>query len=282
MLRHRELPLGAELIRERCTLERKENPMRIPSLILGVLFAFGVALAADAPYLGKWKMNAAKSDFGESTVTYEQTPSKEFKVTADGETRTFKIDGKDYPSFDGRTAAWKQIDDRTWQSTHKLDGKTLWTRSIQVSPDGKTLRVELKGTNPDGTPMNDTTVYERVSGSTGLVGKWKTKTVAATAGIMELAPHDTDGITWTDASIGSKIIAKFDGKDYPAKGATFGPGYTMALKKTGPTSFETTVKYQGKPIYASRWMVSADGKSLTETGEAVQAGEKYKVVYDRQ
>jgi hypothetical protein len=259
--------------------------MRFPSLILtlGILSTVGVLFAAqDTPYLGKWKMNAARSDFGESTITYEATPSKDFKVIADGETRTFRMDGKDYPSFDGRTAAWKQLDERTWQSTHKLNGKTLWTRTTQVSPDGKTMRVELKGNNPDGTPMHDTTVYERVSGSAGLVGKWKTKKVDSTAGVMELAPHGADGVTWTDTSMGSKVTANFDGKDYPATGATFGPGYTTALKKTGPNSFESTVKYEGKPLYVSRWVVSADGKTLTETGEAVQAGEKYKVVYDRQ
>lgn len=259
--------------------------MRMPSLLLslGVLLTFDISLAAEqASYLGKWKMNVAKSDFGESTITYEQTPSKEFKVTADGETRTFKMDGKDYPSFDGRTAAWKQVDERTWQSTHKLDGKTLWTRTTQVSQDGKTLRVELEGTNPDGTPIEDITTYERVSGGPGLIGKWKTKKVEATAGEMELVPHGTDGIVWTDSAMGSKVTARFDGKDYPSTGKTFGPGYTLALKKTGPTGFESTLKYQGQPLYVSRWAVSADGKTLTQTGEAVQAGEKYKVVYDRQ
>jgi hypothetical protein len=54
------------------------------------------------------------------------------------------------------------------------------------------------------------------------------------------------------------------------------------LKKTGPTGFESTEKHQGQPLYVSRWVVSADGKTLTQTGEAVQAGEKYKVMYDRQ
>jgi hypothetical protein len=259
--------------------------MRMPSLLLslGLLLACDVAPAAEqATYLGKWKMNVAKSDFGESTITYEQTPAKEFKVTADGESRTFKMDGKDYPSFDGRTVAWKQVDERTWQSTHKLEGKTLWMRTTQLSQDGKTLRVDLKGTNPDGTPISDTTTYQRVSGGPGLAGKWKTKNVQMTAGEIELTPQGTDGIVWSDPSRGSTTTARFDGKDYPSTGKTYGPGFTLALKKAGPAGFESTVKYQGQPLYVARWAVSADGKTLTETGEAVQAGEKYKVVYERQ
>jgi hypothetical protein len=42
------------------------------NLFLIAFCACGVVAAADAPYVGKWKMNAAKSDFGDTSVTYEQ------------------------------------------------------------------------------------------------------------------------------------------------------------------------------------------------------------------
>ena len=59
-----------------------------------------VALNAWAaePYVGKWKLNVAKSDFGEQTVTYEQTAGGDMKVTVAGQSWTFKTDGKDYPT----------------------------------------------------------------------------------------------------------------------------------------------------------------------------------------
>ena len=41
--------------------------------------ACGLSAAADAPYSGKWKMNAGKSNFGETTVTYEQMSGGEMK-----------------------------------------------------------------------------------------------------------------------------------------------------------------------------------------------------------
>ena len=80
---------------------------------LAVLFAGGLA-AADAPYIGKWKVNPAKSDFGETTITYAQLPSGEMECTAEGQTYKFKLDGKDYPAIFGMTAAWKSIDASTW------------------------------------------------------------------------------------------------------------------------------------------------------------------------
>ena len=56
--------------------------------------ACGFVAAADAPYAGKWKMNVAKSNFGDMTVTYEQMAGGEMKATADGQSYTFKTDGK--------------------------------------------------------------------------------------------------------------------------------------------------------------------------------------------
>jgi hypothetical protein len=52
--------------------------------VLVAVFATTV-FAADPPYVGKWKLNPAKSDFGETTVTYEQTAGGDMKLTADGQ-----------------------------------------------------------------------------------------------------------------------------------------------------------------------------------------------------
>ena len=71
------------------------------------------SFAADAPYAGKWKMNAAKSNFGESTVTYEQLPGGEMKTTMDGLSYTFKTDGKDNMTPWGMTVAVKAVDAKT-------------------------------------------------------------------------------------------------------------------------------------------------------------------------
>lgn len=62
----------------------------------GLVFAAGaVVAAADPPYVGKWKMNPAKSNFGETTITYEALPSGETQATLDGLPYKFRMDGKD-------------------------------------------------------------------------------------------------------------------------------------------------------------------------------------------
>jgi hypothetical protein len=255
----------------------------IRNLGIYLLAAAGTLAAADAPYMGKWKLNPAKSDFGEETMTFTQTASGEMQFTAEGQSYTFKTDGKDYPAMFGTTAAWKQIDASTWQTTEKMKDKVLGVDTTKLSADGKTLTMESKGTKPNGEAFDDTTVYSRVSGTSGIAGKWKTKNVKISApGVMELTPNGPDGLTWNSVDQHATCASKFDGKDYPCSGETFGPGFTFVIKKTGASSFEGAVKHDGKTLWMSTYTVSADGKTMTESGMSVATGEKYKTVYDRQ
>jgi len=85
------------------------------SIRLNILIALAAAnlWAADPGYIGKWKLNPAKSDFAETTVTYEQTASGDIKLTADGQSYTFKTDGKEYSTPWGTSASWKSINAKT-------------------------------------------------------------------------------------------------------------------------------------------------------------------------
>jgi hypothetical protein len=248
-----------------------------------VLAAVAACAAASLPYAGKWKMNLAKSDFGEETITFTQAGPGQMQYSADGMSYTFRMDGKDYPSLLGRTAAWKQIDPHTWETTSKLNGKVLSTTTRKLSADGATLTEEAKGPKPAGGTFDETTVYQRVSGGPGLPGKWRTKNYKSSSpDVMELAASGADGLTLTIADYQATCNAKFDGKDYAATGPTLPAGLTLAIQKTGPRSFDMTEKQDGKALYKSTFTVSADGKTLTETGSAVGVSEKYTAVYDRQ
>jgi hypothetical protein len=254
--------------------------------VLWVLLAIAVATAvaaADLPYAGKWKMNPAKSDFGESTITYEQLPSGEMQATAAGESYKFKVDGKDYPAIFGNTAAWKSVSPSSWQTTWKLNGKVLWTDTLTLSADGKTLTVNTKGTKPNGEMLDDTLVSERVSGGPGLAGKWKTKNMKSTApSVLELAPAGADGLTFKIVDMDLTCNGKFDGQDHPCTGPTLAPGWTASFVNAGPRALDMTVKNNGKVLFKLSYSLSADGKTLTENGTATAANEKTKVVYDRQ
>lgn len=257
--------------------------MRI-NTTLWLCFAAAVTLtAAELPYAGKWKANLAKSDFGQITITYEKMSGGEMKVTVDGQSYTFKIDGKDVPTPWGTTAAWKAVDAKTWQVTNKTNGKVIATDTLKLPADGQSLTVDSKVMSANGGSHDDSVTLRRVSGGPGLAGKWQTKNIKSSSPMaLELSASGPDGLKITMVNEGSVCNAKFDGKDYPATGPMWPSGWTCSIAKNGARAFDLTWKKDGKPMYKSTMTASSDGKVLTETGGAVAASEKMKAVYDRQ
>lgn len=141
----------------------------------------------------------------------------------------------------------------------------------------------MKGPKPAGGTFEQTMVLMRVSGGTGLLGTWKTKNVKTSAPtIVELIPSGIDGLVIRIPDFQMTSDAKFDGKDYHVTGAAAPPGLTFALEKTGLRSFELLEKQNGKSIFKLSFAVSADGKTLTETGGAIGVNEPFTAVYERQ
>src|ERR1035437_6353959 len=118
----------------------------IRSLVWCGLAAAATLAAADASYIGKWKMNVAKSDFGDTTMTFAPAPAGGMQMTVDGQTYTFKTDGKDYDGMFGSKMSWKAIDASNWEATNKMGAKVLSTDTYKVAPDGKSLSMVSKGT----------------------------------------------------------------------------------------------------------------------------------------
>jgi hypothetical protein len=257
--------------------------MHVCKALLCFIAAIATLAAADLPYAGKWKMNPTKSDFGESTVTYSQLPSGEMQSTADGQSYKFKIDGEDYPDPFGNTAAWRSIGANTWETTWKLKGKVLTVDTLTLSADGRALTVNSKGAKPNGESIDDTVTLQRVSGGPGLAGKWKTKNLKSSSpNVLELAPSGANGLVYRILDMDMTCDAKLDGKYYPCSGPTLGPGWALAWLKASPRALEWSVQMNGMLLYKGAFTISADGKTLTETGGATATNEKIKVVYDRQ
>lgn len=135
------------------------------------------ASAADN-WLGTWKLNVAKSTYSPgpvpkgATLTFETTPngtklSTEL-VLASGTTLkrgyTSKLDGAEVPwvgSADADTASAKRIDDNSYQSVSKKDGKVTTTSKVVISADGKTLTITQTGVNQKGETVNNVLIYDR-------------------------------------------------------------------------------------------------------------------------
>lgn len=74
----------------------------------------------------------------------------------------------------------------------------------------------------------------------------------------------SDGVNAQGQPTHTEITAKFDGKDYPLKGAT-ATNTTRTFKRIDDHSFEFTNKVNGKVTTTTRVVVSPDGKSQTVT-----------------
>ena len=259
--------------------------MRVPvrSIVL-VLMCLGATplFAADPPYAGTWKLNPAKSDFGETTVAYEDVGGGQMRFTVDGLSYTFKADGKDYPTPWGNSAVWKAVDPNTWEVTSKTNAKVTNTATLKLAADGKTLSVDAKNIKATGETSNDLAVYQRLSGGPGLAGKWKTKNVKiGSPGTLKISPSGSDGLTLTFVEEKGTCSARFDGKDHPATGPIWPAGWTCVIAKNGANALDVTWKKDGKVMYKDTFSASADGKTLTDLSGAAATTEKVKAVYDR-
>jgi len=250
--------------------------LRIASI---VLLASAVAAAmADPPYVGKWKLNSAKSDFGQLTVSYEATPDGGYKATMDGVSYTFKTDGKPVATPWGTMAAWKAVNATTWEVANTANGKPFGTDSVKLAADGKTMTIDSKS----ATGATTTATWTRVSGGPGLAGTWKAAKMSTGAGIVEIAGKGADGIVLKLVDMGATCDGKLDGKPNPASGPAFPTGWTCAFTKSGENGFTVAFNKDGKGMYSSTFTASADGKTLTEAGGSVNTKEKTRTVYDRQ
>ncbi len=159
--------------------------MKRMMLVLGVLalgmFAAGQLKADDNPYLGTWKLNAAKSKAENTTVPKSMTRT----VTAAGAmvkyvfegvgqdgaalnySFTIAYDGKDYPVTGtgmpggADTISIKRTGSKA-TAVLKKGGKEVGTSTSDVSADGKTTTLTASGKTADGKMVSSVSVYEKL------------------------------------------------------------------------------------------------------------------------
>ena len=147
--------------------------------VLTLLSALPIAVyGADSdPFLGKWKLNWLKSHSSQqqpkSAIRRYQKSGTGVRVQetwVDGAGKKMNLDyvagydGHEYPlrTTKGATVAFTRPDKFTVQGVSKRDGKLASTFKRTVSPDGKTLTVELTTTAADGKPATEALVYDRM------------------------------------------------------------------------------------------------------------------------
>ncbi len=253
-----------------------------------VVFAMFVALAclsstaqAQPSFAGTWKLNLAKSQLTGQTLSVEKTPSGMMHFDSQGFAYDFDLSGKDFPTPDGGTTSWREVNPTAWEATMKINGKAIASYHLSLKGNDDIAAV-LKASKPDGTPIEQTSAWYRVSGGPGFLGKWKSTEVKGAATTIEIALDGPTGISLKYPEFQIACKGALDGKDYAMTGAGANMKQTLAFEKTGPNAIKVTTKIGGKPFYIDLFTLSSDGKTLTDDGNPVAAKEPVKAVYERQ
>jgi len=151
--------------------------MHLAKLALAVLGAAATLFAADS-FSGQWKLNPGQSVFKSGQPAKDQTVNIDqqddnYDITMTGTLAngspmrnhyTVPIKGGEGKVIESKTydaVTTQRIDDNTRENTFTKAGKQVLTTRATVEADGKTLRVEVKGTGPDGNPIEGTAVYDK-------------------------------------------------------------------------------------------------------------------------
>ena len=152
------------------------------AFILGLAAALALPLHAQTgsdPFLGNWKMDAAKSKFDPGPAPKSEI--RAFEATSDGNTKstvqtttasgtaatriaTYKYDGKSYPvqgSANYDSIEVMRVSASQMKTTLMRGGKTIGDISSSVSKDGKVLTMTYTFTTPSGVKEHDVFVYDR-------------------------------------------------------------------------------------------------------------------------
>ena len=148
-------------------------------MALGIALLALPSLAADSPFVGTWKFNAAKSKFSAGAPSLK---SATVKAEMDGAKLKTSVDGVDGEGkvlkyvvsalLDGTAAPVtgnpnvdstevKRVDDHTMTVVAKKAGKVVYNDKRVVSKNGKTLTATREGTTAAGQKYTATIVLDK-------------------------------------------------------------------------------------------------------------------------
>jgi hypothetical protein len=255
-------------------------------LLVGSLLAAptGAALAADSPWNGTWTVDPAKSHLTGETFTYSKGAGDLLHYSDGSTDYDFGIDGKDYRWLGNRTVTWTAAGKNAWDAVNKIEGRVFTREHHELSADGKTLTISTAGTRPDGTTFHNESVFERVTGTDGLMGTWRSVKVASNGPRQFVISSPAPGVQRYELPDRQQAVeGRADGSDHPITGPTAPPGFTSGFKLVSPTMLTYVLKIDGKPVGYGVHTLAPDGRSFTATTwNAGKESEKTTAVYVKQ
>jgi hypothetical protein len=243
----------------------------------------GTLLAATDPFVGKWKLNQAKSKISGDELKIQALGGNKYTITFGDISDTLVADGTQQPVHFGRTQSITPQGATTWKVVEKQGDRTLNTAMWTLSKDGKTLNIVATGKRPDGSTFNAHFSARRLAGTSGFAGTWeRTNTKIAAPPVWEIRPYDGNGLSFVTPSEHEHQDLKFDGKDYPDLGPNVPAGSMASGKRVDERTLEVTDKIKGKVVGTVRYQLSSDHNTLTLTVHNAGQSHPLTIVFDRQ
>ncbi len=253
------------------------------------------AQSAPDPFVGKWKVNPAKSTLYDE-MKVEAAGANRYALTfGPGQVDTVVANGSDQPALSGTTLSITVKGPNRWEIIRKMKGRTLLTAYWTLSEDGKTLSDAFTQYLPDGMtlfsqplPSGSTLflpyVYQRTAGNSGFRGTWDSESAKVHAGIeLQIQPYEGDGLSFDSPNAELTRKMKFDGTDYPDLGPGGDAGAASSGARVNERSLEITDKSKGKITGTRQIELSPDRRTLTMTVRLMgQNRPKSILVFDRE
>ena len=219
----------------------------------------GSCFAQASPWDGAWKMDHSSLKF--SGATFSVTTDASGFTTTRGGTASPKVvcDAKPHTTPDGMLTCTKAGTGYVLDLTK--DGKRVRKSTLSVSADGKTRTSKNERFPAGEKPYTITGIAKRVSGGPGMAGEWKEVNFIESndTGILSIKVHG-DSVAFKETDTDKPITCKLDGTETKA-----GDMGTISVKQTDPHTLKVTYRSDGKVRRENTFVLSADGKTITET-----------------
>jgi len=257
--------------------------MKIRAAIVAVLLT-GCRLFAADPFVGKWAWNAEKSPRPNIHYGIKDLGDNTFALTGStGQTTKIKADGVTIGSPFGGTESLKKVNDRAWQMIR--DNPRHLVRIYDVSPDGKTLKITDHYTADNGSEQTEFTYTRTGVAGKGIVGEWQSvsSTVSSKGTISDFAiePHGKDGLSFIWPADKARLDMNFDGKPYVTQAPDIPKGSSTRGTRVTDHLLKLEDLVDGKLDETEEYILSSDGKVLTENDRPVNSATVFTQVFDR-
>src|SRR5579859_2474688 len=239
---------------------------RVLAMLSAICVAASLALAAQNPFIGEWKLDPSKSRTPDE-MKVQHKEGNTYVFDFGGGAETIVADGTDQKGLQGTLLSVQEEAADTWIVKRKIGERLLLRATWKLSADGKTLTDYYREFESDGTTVSLDYVYERTGGTgSGFAADWRSIKETNNATItMQVKAFQGDGLSFISPSEHRTRSVTFDGKDYPIQGPDAGRNATCSVRRINDHNLVMTEKADGKVTDTQEIVMSPDGKTLTIT-----------------